>query len=57
MKRRKRRLVKVEVTLSVDPALTAAQARTELRSRVNDLCEYWDWPENAIRIRKAKGIC
>lgn len=56
MTRPRRKLVKVEVVLSVDPSLTAAQARTELRSRVNNLSEYWDWPENAIRLRKAKGV-
>ena len=58
-KRRKRRLIKVEVTLSLAPGVTAAQARKELRSRINDGCEYhshWDWPENAVRMRKAKGV-
>ena len=58
-KRRKRRLIKVEVTLSLAPGVTAAQARKELRSRINDQREYhshWEWPENAVRFRKAKGV-
>lgn len=60
MPQRKRRTVKVEVTLSLAPGVTAAQARKELRSRVNDLCEYHSWDlypaSAAVRLRKAKGM-
>lgn len=51
----RRKLIKVEVTLSVAPHVTAAQARAELRSRCNDECGYWDHIDtDMVRIRRIK---
>jgi hypothetical protein len=57
MSRPKRRLMTVEVTLSVKPGVTAAQARRELRTRCNDLaCWSADLEEGDVRVRKMKGV-
>lgn len=61
-KSRKRKTVKVTVTLSVAPHVTAAQARRELRKRVNQKCGYYSWfgegnnaqpaKDSDVRVRK-----
>lgn len=51
----KRKLVKVEVLLSVAPHIPAAEARRELRTRVNELCCYY-YEEPDVRVRKARGV-
>lgn len=56
MARKRRRLVKVEVVLSVAPGITAIQARRELRSRVNHLAGWYCHIDDAdVRVRSAKG--
>ena len=51
----KRKLVRCEVTLSVASHVSAAEARRELRTRVNELCCY-SLDEGEVRVRKAKGV-
>lgn len=55
MATKKRRLVKVVVTLSVAPYITAPEARRELRSRVNQGC-CWFYDEEDVKVREAKPI-
>lgn len=57
----KRKIVRVMVELSVAPEVTAAEARRELRTRVNNLCCYsYDdpdgyWPVGSyVRVRSAR---
>lgn len=51
----RRKLIKVEVLLSVAPHISAAEARRELRTRINELCCFHhDEPD--VRVRKAKGV-
>lgn len=57
--RQKRKTVQVVVTLSYGQTdawggpVTLAQAKRELRSRVNDLCCY-SRDENEVRVRKVE---
>lgn len=53
MATKKRKLIRVVVTLSVAPHVSAAEARRELRSRVNDSC-CWFYDEEDVRVRQAK---
>ncbi len=56
-KRPRRRQVKVLVTLSVAPGVTAEQARRELRTRCNDLAGWYCHLETAdVSVRKMKGV-
>ena len=50
----RRRRVRVTVELSLAPGVTAAQARRELRTRVNDLCCY-SLEEGEVRVAKMTG--
>lgn len=55
--RPRRRTVKVLVTLSLAPGVTADQARRELRSRCNDLAGWYQHLDDEdVRVRKAKGV-
>lgn len=63
MKKPKRRRVRVLVTLSVHPGMTAAEARRELRTRVNDLSEHHSWlasgrqpEESDVRVVRLEPI-
>lgn len=47
---RKKKIVYALVALSVDPEVSAADARRELRSRVNDGCDYY-YDEHQVRAR------
>jgi uncharacterized alkaline shock family protein YloU len=55
--KQKRRLVKVELILSVKPGVTAAEARREARCRINHEVGYYsnlDTPD--VHVRSMKGI-
>ena len=47
----RRRSIKVEVTLSLAPGVTATAAKRELRTRCNDLCCFI-LDEGDVRIQK-----
>lgn len=47
----KRRYLQVTLKISLAPGVTAAQARREVRSRVNDLCCY-SLDESDVRVAK-----
>ncbi len=54
---KRRRLVKVEMTLSVAPGVTAAMARREARSRINYLAGWYSHLDDPdVRVRKMKGV-
>lgn len=46
-----RRYLKITLTVSLAPGVTAAQARREVRTRVNDLCCY-SLDEGEVRVQK-----
>ncbi|MBU0801395.1 MAG: hypothetical protein KKA05_10410 [Alphaproteobacteria bacterium] len=52
MATRKRKLIKVTLVLSVAPGVTKAQAKREVRTRVNEECCYILDNED-VRVRKA----
>lgn len=64
MARKARRVVTVSVALSLAPGVSIAHARREVRSRINDLCEYHSWigsgetsrpaEESDVRVRSIK---
>lgn len=53
MRSRKRKTIRVMATLSVAPHVSAAEARRELRTRVNEGC-CWFYDEEDVRVRQAK---
>lgn len=61
-KKPKRRIITAVVELSLAPGVTAAAARRELRTRVNDLCCYslddpdGAWPKGSfVRVKSCKA--
>ncbi|HQC72054.1 MAG TPA: hypothetical protein PLE42_04970 [Candidatus Competibacteraceae bacterium] len=49
--------MKVEMTLSVAPGVTAAMARREARSRINYLAGWYSHLDDPdVRVRKMKGV-
>lgn len=53
MARARRREVTVAVTLSIAPGVTLAEAKREIRTRVNELCGYYSHVEESdVRIRR-----
>lgn len=52
---RRRKLVTMLVTVSVNPDMSAAEARREVRTLVNDQCNY-SWDQEDIRVRSVKPV-
>lgn len=52
----KRRYIAVTLKLSLAPGVTAAQARREVRTRVNELCGYHSHIEDSdVRVSRIRA--
>lgn len=54
---KKRKQVRMMVTVSVPAGMTAANARLEVRTWIGDLCGYFsEIDESDVKVRSVKGV-
>lgn len=53
MNMKTKKIIRVTVELSVNKNMTAAEARREVRSLINDQC-YYSWDDDDIRAKSVR---